>query len=130
MDGTRFDGWTRRRFGLAAGGMIVASGWPEVANQAAARKGKHCKGKKKRCGKKCIDKKACCGGCGQGTCCDGRCVDLGSDVAHCGVCGNGCRSGVCLHGVCTCKNFFSDGPPGSPCSCGARKEGGLRSVMP
>jgi hypothetical protein len=32
--------------------------------------------------------------------CDGRCVDLQSDVNNCGRCGHVCRSGICEDGVC------------------------------
>jgi hypothetical protein len=48
-------------------------------------------------------------------CCAGSCVDLDSDVAHCGVCGNACDSGTnstpeCTKGQCsiTCSKGFAD----------------------
>ena len=55
MDGSRFDAWTRRRFGSAAGSLaaVLLSG-----NEAAAKK------ERKRCqkaGKTCGGKKRCCG---------------------------------------------------------------------
>jgi hypothetical protein len=85
---------------------------------------KKCKGGKKKCGKKCISKKKCCGGCGEQTCCQGKCVDLATNPQHCGVCGNACRSGECVHGACTCNNFFDDCPQGVGCSCGLYVGGG------
>ncbi len=34
--------------------------------------------------------------------CEGRCVDLARDTAHCGACGNACGEGVeCIRGVCS-----------------------------
>lgn len=33
--------------------------------------------------------------------CNGRCVDIGTDVKHCGACGTACPGGlVCSEGVC------------------------------
>jgi hypothetical protein len=121
MDGPRFDAWTRRQVGFAAGSLIGAS--LGLGALAAAEAGK-CKGNKKKCGKKCISKKKCCGGCGQKTCCHGTCVDLATSAKHCGICGNACASGECVHGACTCTNFFDDCPAGVPCSCGLYLGGG------
>ncbi len=59
MDGSTFDAWTRRRFGLAAGGVLAA-----LASLHGAS------AKKKR-GKRC---KKLCAGCkpgGKRKCCDG-----------------------------------------------------------
>jgi hypothetical protein len=127
MHDSRFDAWTRRRFGLAAGNAAAAllgltAGRP---NRAAAKKNskpKKCKSGQKKCGKKCIAKSKCCGGCGGQTCCDGKCKDLATDGANCGACGNTCVLGDCIHGACRCGN----GMPvcGAECSCGARAEGG------
>ncbi|MGH2615729.1 MAG: hypothetical protein ACRDJC_10855 [Thermomicrobiales bacterium] len=123
MDGSRFDTWTRRRFGLAAGRTAallgLAGGLPSPTE---AKNKKTCKNGKKKCGKKCIAKSKCCGGCGGQTCCDGKCKDLATDGANCGACGNACVLGDCIHGACRCGN----GMPvcGDGCSCGARAEGG------
>lgn len=127
MDGTRFDAWTRRRFGMAVGGTVTAllGLGADFSNPAAAKKNekKKCKGGKKKCGQKCIAKAKCCGGCsGQKKCCKGECVDLAADGEHCGACRNACATGECIHGACRCGN----GMPvcGAKCSCGARAEGG------
>jgi hypothetical protein len=72
MDGSRFDAWTRRRFGVAAAGLVVGffavAGWDD-----APAKRKHKKHKKPRprqceqmhthCNPK-NDRKMCCGGLG------------------------------------------------------------------
>jgi hypothetical protein len=105
MNGSRFDAWTRRRFGLAAGnaaaallGLTGGRSNPVVAKKNS--KPKTCKKGKKKCGKKCIAKSKCCGGCGGQTCCDGKCRDLANDGANCGACGNVC-SFMCVAGECT-----------------------------
>ena len=97
MDGTRFDGWTRRRFGVAAGGMAVALLGPGRATGSEAQKHKR---RKKRCqklGEACVPggKRRCCHGracggplearfcckqggepcAGPGACCNLTCVD-------------------------------------------------------
>jgi hypothetical protein len=46
----------------------------------------------------------CCGG---ATCCDGTCVETGSDESHCGSCGNQCDSGLTCCGG-TCVNLLTD----------------------
>ena len=61
MDGSRFDAWTRRGFGTAAGGLAGA-----LLAQAAIPVAKAGKKKKKKCGKQndqCNSgkKKCCCG---------------------------------------------------------------------
>ncbi|MDP3275961.1 MAG: hypothetical protein Q8Q09_12245 [Deltaproteobacteria bacterium] len=56
------------------------------------------------------------GGCGGGRIlCAGACVDVGSDIAHCGACGRACRPNpnsraVCEAGSCTqlCLTGFAD----------------------
>jgi hypothetical protein len=62
MDGAHFDAWTRRRFGLAAGG-LATSLWSALTLEDGAAKKKH---KKKRCKKlgdgcKPGGKRKCCG---------------------------------------------------------------------
>jgi hypothetical protein len=101
MEGSRFDAWTRRRFGLAAGG-VAGSLFGLLAREAAESKKK----KRKRCikvGKVCKQggKRKCCG---KLKC---RLVENNVGLAfHCcksnGVkCGNPteCCSGFC-NGVC------------------------------
>ena len=55
MDGSRLDAWTRRRFGFAAGSLVLALAG---GNETAAKK------KRKRCkkaGRTCGGKTRCCG---------------------------------------------------------------------
>ena len=56
MDGSRFDAWTRRRIGLAAGGVTLSLlGLFTLGEDAAGKK--RCK----RLGKRCTKPKRCCG---------------------------------------------------------------------
>jgi hypothetical protein len=110
MDGSHFDAWTRRRFGVAAGGLagslLAQAGTPG----AEAKKGKK---KKKKCGKlnaSCNqNKKTCCCGyeCfepnGGGARC---CRTVGFPAASAGDC---CSARIEL-GTCICKTV------GQPCS--------------
>jgi hypothetical protein len=62
MDGPRFDAWTRRRFGLIAGGLVASSaGLLPLAS--AKKKGKKKKKRCKRFGEGCTPggKRKCCG---------------------------------------------------------------------
>jgi hypothetical protein len=69
MDDTRFDAWTRRRFGLTTGGLFASlAGVAAVEDDAAAKRDrKKCKNGEKRCGKKKCVKGDCCPGkpCGE-----------------------------------------------------------------
>jgi hypothetical protein len=121
MEESRFDTWTRRRFGLATGGAAVALMGLAGRNGALAKKKKKkkCKGGKKKCGKKCILKTQCCvdtdcptgADCVSGTCvcpsgttnCGDVCADLTTDGANCGACGNVCDTNGCVNGFCTCQ---------------------------
>jgi hypothetical protein len=102
MDGLRFDLWTRRRFGLAAGGLaaFLASPLNGVAKKKKKKKkrctklGVPCEGAKKCCGQLRCDitgggttsqTKLCCklqGSCRfNADCCEGRsCVDVQGDL--------------------------------------------------
>jgi hypothetical protein len=73
MDATRFDTWTRRRFGLATGSLLAAALGLGVAESVGAKhKKKHCKQSETKCGKKCV----------KGTCCpDKPCGAPGTDCA-------------------------------------------------
>ncbi|MCD6033587.1 MAG: hypothetical protein K0S78_5773 [Thermomicrobiales bacterium] len=65
MDGPRFDTWTRRHFGLAAGEMATVMLAFGPLWEADAKKGKKGKKKRKRCRKlekPCGKKKRCCKG--------------------------------------------------------------------
>jgi hypothetical protein len=122
LDANRFDalarsledGFPRR---VALGGALGAGfasllspfGAGEADAKKRKKKKKKCKGGKKKCGKKCILKTECCGGCGQDEeCCDGTCFNVQTDAEHCGdcdiACGTGefCLDGECLVGIGTC----------------------------
>ncbi len=63
MDDVRFDAWTRRRFGLATGGLVITLGGLARGEDATARrKRKKCGKNKTRCGKTCV----------KGNCCPGK----------------------------------------------------------
>ena len=87
MDDARFDAWTRRRFGRAAGGLLTALIGLGTAEQTAAKhhhKPKKCKKTETKCGKKCV----------KGTCCPH--TDCGLDC--------GCVRAVEGDTFCTAKN--------------------------
>lgn len=102
MDRFRFDSWTRRRVGLAAGGLAVALA--DLSPVDAKKKRKRRKNKKRRKCKKlresCVD--------GGRRCCHGR--TCGGDPANGTFCcqqggescsGNGdCCNLQCLQGAC------------------------------
>jgi hypothetical protein len=76
MDDSRFDAWTRRRFGLAGGGLLAATlGLGLRETRAKKHKPKKCKKRELTCGKKCVKGECCpsddCGG----TCACGRTID-------------------------------------------------------
>ena len=126
MDGSRFDAWTRRRFGLVAGGFAAVlagliPGGEDVAARKKRRK-KRCKklgqrctqgGKKKCCRKPCArpfgltQEDRCCKGGGESctpgpdsACCTGICGVSGE--CFCKTAGQGCdRDGQCCSKKCT-----------------------------
>lgn len=68
MEDHRFDAWTRRRFGLASGGLLATlAGFGTDAGTDAKpdRKPKKCTRKEVKCGKKCV----------KGECCPGKACD-------------------------------------------------------
>ena len=70
MDDSRFDAWTRRRFGLATGGLLAtALGLGLHETSAKKHQPKKCKKRELKCGKKCVK-----GGCCPGTSCDDKCT--------------------------------------------------------
>ncbi|MGH2617354.1 MAG: hypothetical protein ACRDJC_19145 [Thermomicrobiales bacterium] len=119
MDGSRFDAWTRRRFGLAAAGLAPLLPWLAGPEVAAAKKNK--KKKKRRCtklGRECKPggKRKCCqklkcrlvqnvvgfafhcckdvgAQCGlDGECCSGFCLDDRCQPTFCKEIGQFCNS--------------------------------------
>jgi hypothetical protein len=106
MDGSQFDAWTRRRFGLAAGGLTAALLGIGLIEDASAKKKRRRK-KKKRC-KKLGD--TCKQG-GKRKCCKGtRCDLVGNDsilqtfCCHdegpCSETADCCQGHVCDNGTC------------------------------
>jgi hypothetical protein len=96
MSGSRFDHWTRRRFGLAAG--ALAAGRFGLAELSADAK-KH----KKRCkklGESCVDGgRKCCHGrtCGGDPALGTFCCKQGGETCS----GNGdCCNRQCIEGTC------------------------------
>jgi hypothetical protein len=92
MDGSRFDDWTRRRFGLAAGGVVAALLGLNALDVEAKKKKK--KKKKKRKKKRCRKLAQVCTQGGKKKCCSGQ------------LCGHSLFSNVgdrcCLPGGATC----------------------------
>ena len=105
MDGSQFDAWTRRRVGLAAGGLAGSLLSLEAVKVAAAKKKKK-KARCKRDGQDCGGKQKCCTdlvcrpieGLNGRHCCrdvDQQCTAMAQ-----------CCSGLC-EGVCVCKSVDS-----------------------
>jgi hypothetical protein len=141
MDGSRFDAWTRRQFGLAAGGLagslLTLAG---LVDAEAKKKGK--KKKKKKCKKagtgcnpnskkrKCCKKQnltcapipglggnRCCKGLAQpcaatAECCSGFCLDGFCEPEFCKEIGAGCGSNPdCCSDFCNGGTGKCDQPP-------------------
>ena len=91
MDGSRFDAWTRRKFGLAIGGGVASALGLGLLDAADAKKGnsKRCKRFQATCNP---NGKKCCKGldCEEGACCKKlgtKCTD-GSECCGTGICDN------------------------------------------
>ena len=120
MDGKRFDAWTRRRFGLAAGGLVtslVALVGPDVATTTAkdGNKKNNCKnlgqgcsngGKKKKKRKCCKDKDLVCRDADTGG--QRCCRDVGGSCSP--MSPSDCCTGLCQTDQCFCKTT------GQPCT--------------
>ncbi len=96
MDGSRFDAWTRRKFGLAAGGAVASLIGLAALPEAEAKKNKN-KNKKqcRKLGQTCdINKK------------NQRCCKSGQDCAQVqGISGNVCckqQNANCQHNTDCC----------------------------
>jgi hypothetical protein len=74
MDAPRFDAWTRRRFGVLTGGLLAAVAGLTIAEEATAKKHKHCKKSETKCGKKCV----------KGACCPGASCKVNGERCDCG----------------------------------------------
>ena len=53
-----------------------------------------------KCGVSCGDKGFCAAGSDAPDCCEGSCVDTGTDRRNCGTCGATCDDGMCFQGQC------------------------------
>ena len=95
MDGSGFDAWTRRRFGLAAGGLAASvAAMAGFADAEAKKKKKKCRKAGDRCGLgknqqcccplQCGVSGECCRGGGQPCSTDGQC------------CSNNCSGDFCV----------------------------------
>ena len=129
MDGSRFDAWTRRRFGLAAGGVVASLfGLSQLdIDDSEAKKGK------KRCrnlGQNCRTggKRECCRK--KGLSC--QIFDEGSDARRC--CRKGfepctgdeqCCSQSCEGGQCLCKSIGAECGGLDPLCCSLNCGGGM-----
>lgn len=106
MDGSRFDAWTRRGFGLAAGGLAGSLLAQTGILDTEAKKKK----KKKKC-PKCREFAETCSADGKDACCCGlNCRPVDSTGSFCCRAGSTpcstsgeCCSGNCLQGFCICK---------------------------
>lgn len=109
MDGSRFDAWTRRRFGLAAGGAvgsllaIVGEGSDDVAAKKKKKKrclnlGQRCRqgGKRKCCAKKGLSCQIFEEGSGGRRCCRKGLESCTED--------SDCCSQDCTDNRCACKS--------------------------
>jgi hypothetical protein len=111
MDGTQFDSWTRRRFGLATGGaaasLLGLFGLPDAEAKKKNKKNKkNNKNKKKKCrklGQTCdinVKKKSCCSNkqdCAQ-------VQGLGSSTFCCKALNDGCSVNTDCCGNRRCNN--------------------------
>ena len=80
MDGSSFDGWSRRRVGVAAGGLAAALLSLAGMGEAAAKKKKK-KKKKKKC---CLAVRATCSSDSQ--CCEGSVCGQRAGIENITVC--------------------------------------------
>jgi hypothetical protein len=103
MEGSRFDAWTRRSFGLAAGGLAGSLMAHATVLDVAAKKKKKKKKKCREFAESCTEKETCC--------CGLACRPAGmSGDACCRIGGSECSSatqccsGRCTGGYCECKS--------------------------
>ena len=111
MGPDRFDALTRRLSsrrtvltGLLGGGLATLRELPTVRDSVAVARDR-CKRREKRCGGRCIPRRACCttANCGAGKICvRGACV---------------VGQGTCAAGANACLGAGSCGPAGSDCQC-------------
>ena len=104
MDSSRFDTWTRRRFGLAAGGMAATLARLTSPADADARNKKKKKKKNKKKKQQCRTLGQVCRQTGKRKrCCQGKqCEDVdGQDFRCCKALGQPCAEGdECCSGWC------------------------------
>jgi hypothetical protein len=121
MDASRFDAWTRRRFGLIAGGSIASlAGLSAIADSEAKKKKKKKKCKKLKNGCKTSGKKKrCCKGltCGEsvaipeGTHCCRKAQGACTDATEC------CAPSLCNVGEGRCCILNGEGPCTADADC-------------
>ena len=133
MDGSRFDAWTRRGFGLAAGGLagsLLAQAAP-LATEA--------KKKKKKKKNKCREFGDSCSSNGKDACCCGlACQPVNSSGKFCCRSGGSecsapseCCSGNCVGGYCICKTNGAACTANSQCcsfKCGMNGTGNCQAA--
>jgi hypothetical protein len=125
MDGSRFDEWTRRRFGLVAGGVATSLLGLAALEAEAKKKKKKKRKKKKRCRKLsavCTQggKKKCCGGflCGHpitSTAGDHCCNPAGTPCSS--ATASQCCTTICRtdNNLCFCKDSGQSCDSNSQC---------------
>jgi hypothetical protein len=107
MEASRFDAWTRRRFGIFAGGTLATGlGLTEHYEGTAKKKKKRCRKLGKTC-KKSGNKKKCCGSLK----CDTISFEPSTHTRCCRKIGQGCADSIdCCALLCcatdgTCTDF-------------------------
>jgi hypothetical protein len=102
----------KRGLGIALGAAFAGGGGLIAPGLAEARCPKN-----RRCRKRCCPAHSHCNSQGKCKCdapyskCAGRCLDLRSDVSHCGACDNACEPGqFCAKGTCVACRTSTDCP--------------------
>jgi hypothetical protein len=97
MDGSGFDAWTRRRFGMAAGGLAASVAAMAGFGEAGAKNKKKCRKFGDRCGLGKNQQCCCPLQCGlSGECCRGGGQPCSTDPQ--------CCSNNCFGDFCVCKS--------------------------
>jgi hypothetical protein len=130
MDGSQFDAWTRRRFGVAAGGLTAALlGFLSLDEAEAKNKGRR-RRRRRRKNKECKVLGSGCNPTGKKKCCEGlSCEPPTTGGNRCCLvdaqpCANAddCCSGFCLDDECqpaSCKELGQACTASAQCCSGA-----------